>query len=77
MDTHLLTLLKEYVDVVDAMGSGQYTTEETRTLDSERILLHDRILEITGLTRETDMYRHARDEMHRARALGYLRDTDY
>ena len=59
VDTHTLTLLREYCEHVDMMRSGRFTTDELHTLDSERILLHDRLCELLGLARSVDMYRRA------------------
>jgi hypothetical protein len=55
----LLTLCREYISLVDAMRSGQYTTDELHTLDSERQSLHTELCRLTGYTRRADMYRAA------------------
>ena len=49
MDMHLLTLLKEYVDLVDAFQSGAYEGD-IRDIDAQRIVAHEQLLEYTGLT---------------------------
>ncbi len=41
------------------MRSGQYTTEELHTLDSERQNLHNELCRLTGYSRRADMYRVA------------------
>ena len=55
----LLTLAREYIATVDAMRSGQYTTDELRALDSERQYLHNELCRLTSYTRRADMYRAA------------------
>ena len=53
----LVTLAREYVVYVDAMRGGQYADdEEWRRLSSERTLVHDELLSMTGMTRKDDMY---------------------
>lgn len=56
--SHLHTLAAEYVDLVTQMRSGQYTDDaERRELSSQRTLVHDELLRLTGRTRDdTDMY---------------------
>jgi hypothetical protein len=76
MDLHLLTMLKEYVDFVDAFNSGDYEGS-IQGLDSQRLVLHEQLLQYTGLTRATDMYRYAKDQMHLARMAGYVAGHDY
>ena len=67
VDQHTLTLLREYIEHVDAMRSGQYTTDETHILDSERILLHDRLCDLLGVGHDVDMYRRAKSILMYAR----------
>lgn len=76
MNSRLLTLCKEYIQTVDSMYNGQHTTAEIRVLDSQRQLLHDELCRLTGLSKSADMYRHAKDELHRAR-MGGLSADDY
>lgn len=57
---YLLSLCREYVDLVNNMRSGQYTTEEIHTLDSERQLTHNSLCDLTGYPHSADMYRIAR-----------------
>lgn len=53
----LLILAEEYVSYVEAMRTGQFADdEEWRTLSSERTLVHDELLRMTGMTRKDDMY---------------------
>lgn len=70
VDRHTLTLLREYVEHVDAMRSGQFTTDEIHTLDSERVLLHDRLCELLGIGHDVDMYRRATSILMYARGAG-------
>lgn len=72
VDQHTLTLLSEYVEHVDGMRSGQFTTGELHTLDSERVLLHDRLCELLGIDHSVDMYRRARAILMHARGAGLL-----
>jgi hypothetical protein len=72
VDEHTLILLREYIEHVDMMRSGQFTTGELHTLDSERILLHDRLCELLGLDRSVDMYRRAQAILMYARGVGLL-----
>lgn len=58
-NAHTVQIAREYVAVVDAMRSGQYTTDELRQLDSERQGLHNDLIRLTGYARSTDMYRAA------------------
>ena len=58
--SHTLTLCREYLDLVDAMRSGQYSTDELHALDSERQNLHNELCRLTGYDRTVDMYRVAR-----------------
>jgi len=67
VDSHTLQLLREYVEHVDAMRSGQFSPRELHTLDSERVLLHDRLCELLGIDRDIDMYRRARAILMHAR----------
>lgn len=67
VDGHTLTLLREYINHVDMMRSGHFTTEEIHTLDSERILLHDRLCDLLGIDHSVDMYQRARSILLYAR----------
>jgi hypothetical protein len=75
-NNRLITLYREYIATVDSMYNGNHTTAEIRQLDSERILLHDELCRLTGLARGADMYRHAKNELHRAR-MGGISADDY
>lgn len=58
----LRTLAGEYVDYVQAMRTGQFEDdEEWRRLSSERTLVHDELLRMTGMTRADDMYAFCRN----------------
>ena len=74
MNDRVLSLCIEYTNLVDSMRHGRYDADELRSLDSDRLVLHEQLMEMTGLDRTTDMYRFARDEMHKARSQGYLRE---
>ena len=55
---YLISLAREYVDLVDAMQNGRYTPEELRTLDSERQGAHNQLIAIVGV--QPNMYTYAR-----------------
>jgi hypothetical protein len=55
------TLAAEYVELVDQMRSGQYADdEEYRTLSSQRSLVHDDLIALTGVTERPAMYGYCR-----------------
>lgn len=58
MHPYLLSLCREYVDLIDAMRHGRYTTAELRTLDSQRQVTHNQLIDIVG--EQDDMYAYAR-----------------
>ena len=60
MHPYLVSLCREYVELVDSMRFGQYSRDELRQLDSQRQVTHNQLLDITGLERDTDMYAYAR-----------------
>lgn len=57
---YLLTLCREYLDLIDNMRSGRYTTEELHELDSQRQHTHNELCRLTGYDRSVDMARVAR-----------------
>lgn len=57
---YLLTLCREYLDLIDNMRSGRYTTEELHELDSQRQYTHNELCRLTGYDRSVDMARVAR-----------------
>ena len=59
---HLRSLAEEYVTFVETMRAGQYTdSDEWQRLSSDRMLVHDELLRITGMTRRDDMYAFCRE----------------
>jgi hypothetical protein len=55
-------LAEEYVQLVDAMRGGQYADEgEWQQLSSQRMLVHDELIELTGVTDHSRMYAFCRD----------------
>ncbi len=70
MDPYLIGLARDYVDLVDAMGNGQYTRSELHTLDSDRQVLHNQLRQYTNLDPD-DMYAYCRALLLAARAGGY------
>lgn len=69
-DPHLVTLCRDYLDLIREMASGRYSTADLHTLDSDRQLLHNELLRITGLDPADDMAAYARRVLHAARAGG-------
>lgn len=67
MDAYTIQLCREYIETVDAMRSGRYSTEEIHQLDSQRLLLHDELCNLLRVDRKTDMYRRARAVLMAAR----------
>ena len=58
----LRTLAEEYVTLVEAMRAGQYAdSDEWQRMSSDRTLVHDELLRLTGMTRRDDMYRYCRE----------------
>lgn len=71
MHPYLISLCEEYVQLVNDMRSGQYTTEEIRQLDSQRQVTHNQLLQIIGMDRSDDMYAYAKAVLLAARAGGH------
>jgi uncharacterized UPF0160 family protein len=71
MHPYLISLCEEYVQLVDAMRNGRYTSGELQQLDSQRQVTHNQLVQITGLDHSDDMYAHARAVLLAARAGGY------
>jgi hypothetical protein len=69
MDAHLLAMFKDYVDIVDAIRAGGYDGD-IHSSDGQRLILHEQLLEATGLTRATNMYEYARNELYLAQLAG-------
>lgn len=61
------TLCAEYIELVDNMRSGEYSTDYLHTLDSERQWHHNELCRLLRVDRTIDMYRYA---------TYYLRDTE-
>lgn len=56
------TLAAEYVELVDQMRGGQYDDDEAyRHLSSQRTLIHDELIQLTGVTERKAMYRYCRE----------------
>lgn len=60
MQEYIVSLAREYLETVDNIRSGRFTTDEIYQLDSQRQLLHNELCRITGYDRRIDMYRAAR-----------------
>lgn len=56
MHPYLISLCREYVDLVDTMRSGNFTVVEIRQLDSERQNTHNELCTITRMSHSEDMY---------------------
>jgi len=70
IDETLLTIAREYLDTIAAIGSGQYTTAEQYQLDSQRQWLHNELVRLTGLDPADDMVAYCRRLLHIARGSG-------
>lgn len=58
----LRTLAAEYATLVEQMGEGRYDgDEEYRTLSSQRGLVHDELIALTGITDRKAMYAYCRE----------------
>jgi len=57
---YIVSIAREYLETVDQIRSGRFSTEEIYQLDSQRQLLHNEMCRITGYSRNIDMYRAAR-----------------
>lgn len=66
----MLSLAKEYLNLIDHMRSGRFTTEEIHQLDSDRQWLHNELIRLTGLDPSDDMAAHCRRLLHIARSNG-------
>lgn len=54
-------LAEEYVSLVDAMRGGHYAdADEWRQLGSQRTLVHDELIALTGVAERSRMYAHCR-----------------
>lgn len=60
IDSYIISLCRDYIETVDAMRSGLYTTEDIHTLDSQRILVHDELCRLLALDKSVDMYRRVK-----------------
>lgn len=55
-------LAEEYVTLVDLMRQGQYADDtEWRVLSSQRSLVHDELIALTGLVERSAMYGYCRE----------------
>jgi len=70
IDPTLLNLASEYLDLIEQMRSGGYTTEEIYQLDSQRQWVHNELLRLTGLDPADDMHAYCRRILHLARGSG-------
>ena len=54
-------LAEEYIALVEAMRNGEYADmEEWQRMSSERTLIHDELIERTGVTDRSKMYGYCR-----------------
>ncbi|HEU5014273.1 MAG TPA: hypothetical protein VFT66_17245 [Roseiflexaceae bacterium] len=66
-NAHIRILAEEYVALVDAMRNGDYADdEEWRRLSSDRALVHDELIMLTGLTERHQMYAYCRNLLARS-----------
>lgn len=63
----LLALAGEYVELVEAMREGRYADdEEYRQLSSQRTVVHDELIQLTGLEERPAMYGYCRRLLSRS-----------
>ena len=53
------TLCQEYIELVDVMRSGSYSTDYLHTLDSDRQWHYNELCRLLRVDRTVDMYRYA------------------
>lgn len=70
IDPQLFDRAKEYLDLIDSMRSGKFSTDEIRQLDSDRQWLHNELTRLTGLDPSEDMAAYCRRILHIARGQG-------
>ena len=70
IDANLLSLAREYLDLIAEMTSGRYPTAEIHQLDSDRQWLHNELVRLTGLDPADDMHAYCRRLLHIARGQG-------
>lgn len=70
IDDYLLSLAREYLDTIAAIGSGRHTTAEQYQLDSQRQWTHNELIRLTGLDPADDMVAYCRRLLHIARGSG-------
>lgn len=60
--TYIKSLAKEYLDAIDALSSGMYSSAEMRDLEQQRGVLHAQLeAAINKRIRKDDMPRYARE----------------
>lgn len=62
LQSYVLSLAREYLDLIEMMTSGAYEGAEYRALDSERTSVHNDLIRLLGaeFARPFDMQAHAR-----------------
>lgn len=70
VDSTLLALAREYLDLIAAGKSGGYTLEELHQLDKDRQWTHNELLRLTCLDPADDMAAYCRRLLHIARSSG-------
>lgn len=75
MDTYLLSLCREYLELVEGYFSTQ---EDWQALSSERAALHDQIRQHLGRNISTsETLTLAKYLIHQARAQGHTREEEW
>ncbi len=57
---NIRTLCAEYIELVDSMRSGEHSTDQLHTLDSDRQWHHNELCRLLRIDRSVDMYRYAK-----------------
>jgi hypothetical protein len=70
VDETLLSLAKEYLDLIESMRSGRFSITELHQLDGDRQWLHNELLRLTSIDPADDMAAYCRRLLHIARSSG-------
>jgi hypothetical protein len=62
-------MMQEYIELVNQMTNSRLYPDELRQMDSERMVLHEQILQHLGLERGDipDMYQYCKEQLRKKR----------
>ena len=74
MDDIIVSLAREYVDLIDAMRAGVVDPQTLRDMEAQRGVLHEQLLSFLGESRMSveDMYQRAKQIIRESRRRGGL-----